>query len=711
MLKSKNLFINRDISWLSFNARVLQEAEDPNVPLLERFRFLGIYSNNRDEFFRVRVATIRRMSKIGKKAKELLGADPKLLLEKIQKSVITQQAKFDRIYQGLLKEFERENIFIINEKQLSADEGKYVRDYFHDNVFPFLVPIILDTAPSFPYLKDKSIYLAIKLSRKNKDKKAKYVLIEIPTDVVSRFLVLPTEDNKKQIILLDDVIRYCLDDVFSIFDYDIIEAHTIKMTRDAELDIDSDISHSWIEKISKGVKQRKKGQPVRLAYDEKIPADLLSFILKKIDLHKEESLIPGGRYHNFKDFIYFPNVGRPGLRYHIPHSIDHPDLKGKVSLFKVIHEKDILLSYPYQSFHHIIDLLREASIDPKVQSIKITLYRAAKDSGIINTLINAVKNGKQVTAVVELQARFDEEANIQIAGKLQEEGVRVIFGVPGLKVHSKLFLIARKENNKTVNYAHVGTGNFNEQTARVYCDHSLLTSDKKITDEVVKLFNFYQDNFKTGTYKHLLVAPFNMREKFLHLIQKEIKNAKEGKPAYMILKMNNLVDNEMIRKLYKASDVGVQVKLIIRGTCSIVPGVKGMSENIEVISIVDKFLEHSRIFIFANGGEEKYYLSSGDWMYRNLDGRSEVSVPVYDKDVQQQLRQYLVIQLKDNTKSRIINKTQDNVYVQALNGKIHRAQDEIHRWLLNEKQRSVPKKINEVLTVTEHKLKRNLVLN
>ena len=494
MLKNKNFFVNRDLSWLSFNARVLQEAEDPNVPLLERVRFLGIYSNNRDEFFKVRVATIRRMTKLGKKAKDLLGTDPDELLERIQKIVIKQQEKSEAIYQHLLKELEQENIFIIDEKQLTAEEGKFVRDYFHDNVFPFLVPVMIDTTPKFPYLKDKAIYLAIKLSRKDKEKKPKYSLIEIPTDVVSRFLVLPAEVGKKKIILVDDVIRFCLDTVFSIFDYDIIEAYTIKMTRDAEIDIDSDISKSLVEKISKGVKERKKGDPVRLAYDQKIPDDLLNFILKKIKLHQEESLIPGGRYHNFRDFINFPNVGRAALRYHNPHTLDHPDLNRKGSLFKVIKEKDILLSYPYQSFHHINDLLREASIDPKVQSIKITMYRSAKSSGIINALINAVKNGKQVTAVVELQARFDEEANIYFANKLEEAGAKVIFGVPGLKVHSKLFIIARKENGKVVQYAHVGTGNFNEQTAKIYCDHSLLTSDKRITEEVGKLFSFYKSN-------------------------------------------------------------------------------------------------------------------------------------------------------------------------------------------------------------------------
>jgi polyphosphate kinase len=677
--------INRDISWLSFNARVLQEAEDETVPLIERIRFLGIFSNNRDEFFRVRVATIRRMTKFGKKAKNLLGADPDELLEEIQKIVISQQEKFERVYQHILKELAKENIFIINEKQLTEEEGKFVRDYFHDNVFPFLVPVMVDTAPKFPYLKDKSSYLAIRLGKGGKDRKFKYSVIELPTDIVSRFLVLPAEESKKKIILLDDVIRYCLNDVFSIFEYKEFEAYQIKITRDAELDIDSDVSKGLMEKISKGVKQRKKGQPVRFAYDEKIPADLLNFIIKKVKLDKEESLIPGGRYHNFKDFINFPNVGRPGLRYHIPHTLEHPRLKGEVSLFKVIREKDVLLSYPYQSFHHINDLLREASIDPKVQSIKISLYRAAKNSGIVNALINAVKNGKQVTAVLELQARFDEEANIYFANKLQEEGAKVIFGVPGLKVHSKVFVITRKEGGKLVSYAHIGTGNFNEQTAKVYCDHSLLTADRRITDEVVKLFNFYQDNFKIGTFKHLVVAPFNMREKFIKLINKEINNAKEGKPAYMILKMNNLVDIEMIKKLYKASEEGVQIRLCVRGTCAIVPGIKGVSENIEVISIVDKFLEHSRIFVFANGGDEKYFISSGDWMYRNLDHRSEVAVPIFDREIQQQLKHYLKLQFEDNSKARMMHERLDNKYVHRANGKTYRAQDDIYRWLLSEK--------------------------
>ena len=429
---------------------------------------------------------------------------------------------------------------------------------------------------------------------------------------------------------------------------------------------------------------------MRITYDENIPSELLRFILKKIKLNEPEYLIPGGRYHNFKDFIGFPYIGGKHLRYPENQPLWHPLLVNQPSIFKVIRRQDILLAYPYHSFHHIIDLLREASIDPNVHSIKITLYRAAKNSGIINALVNAVKNGKHVTAVVEIQARFDEEANINYARSLQEEGVQVIFGVPGLKVHSKLILITRKEGGKPILYAHLGTGNFNEQTARIYCDHSLLTCDKKITSEVTKLFSFYQDNFRTGTYKRLIVSPFNMRKKFMQLINKEIENAEAGKPAYMILKMNSLVDQEMIRKLYQASAAGVKIKMIIRGICSMVTGLKGYSDNIEVISIVDKFLEHSRIFVFANGGDEKYYLSSADWMFRNLDNRSEVAVPILDRELKLQLKQYLLVQLKDNTKARVVNREQDNKFVAQSNGHRIRSHEEIPRLLSGRKSVVTP---------------------
>lgn len=677
MAKKNIILINRELSWLSFNERVLQEAEDPTVPLIERIKFLGIYSNNRDEFFRVRVATLKRAVKLHKKTDEFMGENPERLLDKIQKAVIDQQTKFERIYQDIIKALEKHRISIINEHQLTTQQGSFVKDYFQEKVMPTLFPIMLDASSPFPYMKDKSGYLLVKLGRNDKSKKNKYALIEVPTDVNSRFLVLPKIKEQHFIILLDDVIRYCLEDVFPNFEHDYIEAYNIKLTRDAEIDLDNDVSKSFIEKISKGLKDRKKGQPVRLVYDSQIAPDMLDFIMKKIKLGKEDNPIPGGRYHNFKDFISFPNIGAPGLSYPKIQPLKHPDLTGQISIFKVIRQKDVLLTYPYQSYGHLIDFLREASIDPKVLSIRITLYRVAKNSSVVKALINAVKNGKQVTAVIELQARFDEESNIYWANKLQEEGAKVIFGVPGLKVHSKMFLITRREAGKLVHYAHIGTGNFNGDTARIYTDHSLITANRHIAEEVEKVFTFYSDNFKTGTYKHLLVSPFFMRRRLIQLINKEIQNAKANKPAAITLKLNNLVDTEMITKLYEASAEGVKIRLIVRGICSLVAGIRGLSDNIEAISIVDKFLEHSRVFIFYNNGDEKYFLSSADWMTRNLDHRSEVAVPVYDRRIQQQVRAIIETLWSDNTKARVLGSRQNNEYRPAGKVKV-RAQDAIY---------------------------------
>jgi polyphosphate kinase len=656
--KKKTPFIYRDLSWLSFNDRVLQEAEDKTVPLLERIKFLGIFSNNRDEFFRVRVATIKRMVRLGKKGLDLIGQDPVEVLEKIVQLSKESEEKFERVYTDILLELEQNNIFIINEKALTVEQGKFVKDYFHDEVLPTLVPIMLDNSRDFPYLKDKSIYLAIKLSLSGK--KPKYSLVEVPTDALSRFLVLPQVGAKKYLILLDDVIRHCLDEMFYLFSYDKIEAHTIKLTRDAELDIDNDVSKSILEKISRSLKKRKVGQPVRFVYDAEMPDETLDYFSRRVKFIGSDSLIPGGRYHNFKDFMNFPSLGLKEQSFAPMHPVNHRDLPQGVSMFNVIRSKDIMLHFPYQSFHHIIDLLREASIDPKVVSISSTLYRAARNSNVMNALINAVKNGKQVTVVVELQARFDEEHNIYWANRLQEEGARVIYGVPGLKVHSKLVLITRKEDKKLVKYAYIGTGNFNEQTSKIYTDKSLLTAERRITDEVEKVFAFFEDNLKTGTYKHLAVSPFNMRKKFLQLINNEILNAKKKKKSGIILKMNSLTDPELIRKLYEASNAGVEIKLIIRGICSLVTETEGFSTNIQAISIVGRYLEHARVFIFSNGGDEKYFISSGDWMIRNLNHRSEVALPIYSKEIQKEIKDIIQIQLADNTKARVLNKRQDN---------------------------------------------------
>lgn len=683
-MKKKSIpYINREISWLSFNERVLQEASDETTPLIERVKFLGIFSNNRDEFYRVRVATVRRLSKLGKKALGLYGDDPVELLPKLQRKVIEQQIRFEEIYAKILKELAEHKIFIINEKQLTKYQIPFVKEYFHTDIMPALFPIMVDEVRSFPYMKDKSGYLFTKLISSDEKKKIKYALIEIPSKATNRFVVLPLENENKYVILLDDIIRFCVDEIFEVFGYKALESYNIKLTRDAELDIDNDVSKSMLEKISKGVKDRKKGLPVRFVYDAAMPNDMLSFIMKKLNMNKKDNAIPGGRYHNFKDFINFPTLGEKKLIYKHPTPLEHKFLiHNKETILKTAMHKDILLHYPYHTFNHIINLLREASIDPIVESIKITLYRMADASRIANALVNAVKNGKKVTVLVELQARFDEENNIYWASKLQDEGAQVIYGVTGLKVHSKLCLITSKIKGKEIRCAHIGTGNFNERTARIYTDFSLITCDKRITEEVAKVFEFYVDNFKVGNFKHLAVAPFYMRKIFTSHINKEIAHAKAGKKASIILKMNSLVDREMILKLYEASNAGVKIKLIIRGACSLVTGIEGYSENIQAFSIVDKYLEHTRVFIFHNNGDEKIYITSADWMSRNLDSRSEVAVPIYDKEVRKQLKDIINIQLSGNTKVRILDKDLENKYVKPKPGdKKIRVQDEIYNYL------------------------------
>ena len=661
-------FENRDLSWLSFNERVLQEASDPEVPLIERIRFLGIYSSNRDEYFKVRVATLKRMNSLSKRHKSLMDDDPEQTLIEIQKIIEKQQKMFDKTFQKLLKLLNKSDIHLINEKELTEDQHQFATDYFKKMVRPALVPVLLETKHKFPYLLDEVIYLAVKLYGV-KGKQDRTALIELPTDHVSRFLVLPQVGKKKFIMLLEDIIRVGLDNIFSIFEYNKIEAYTIKLTRDAELDMEDDLSESFIDKVSKSVKGRKEGAPVRFIYDQEMPKDLFSFISKKLGLQQNEYIIAGGRYHNFRDFIGFPDVGGKIHRHTALPPMGHPDLKDAKSLLSVIAKKDVLLAYPFHSFDAIVDILREAAIDPNVKSIKINIYRVASNSKVINALLNAVKNGKKVTAVMELTARFDEEANIHWSNKLQEGGVHVIAGVPGLKVHSKLILISRKQDRKIVNYAHVGTGNFHEKTALIYSDMSLLTANPKITAEVERVFDYIENPYRAKRFNHLIVSPVNTRRKFIALINKEIKNASAGKEGYILLKLNNLVDKEMIKKLYEASAAGVKIELIVRGVCSLVPGVKGISENITAISIVDRFLEHSRIIVFGNDRDPKYFIASADWMTRNLDHRIEVCTPIYDKNLQKILRDTLQFQLDDNTKSRILDKDQKNKHKETTSTK------------------------------------------
>ncbi|MFN5181656.1 MAG: polyphosphate kinase 1 [Bacteroidota bacterium] len=686
MGKNNPPFINREISWLSFNERVLQEAADNTTPLIERLKFLGIFSNNRDEFFRVRVATVKRMIPLGKKAVPLLGMEPHYLLDQIQQKVIEQQQRFEEIYADLHKELRTNNVFIVNEKQINRIQKKWVANFFREEVLPTIFPIIIDDTKKFPYLRDKSNYLFMQLKSKLSKDKPRYGLIEIPVPTLQRFILLPKDKNKHYIILLDDVIRFCLKEIFASFDYTPSEAYSIKLTRDADLDIESDFSENLLDKISRGLKKRLKGQPVRLVFDETIPKPMLKYLMDRIKLTKKDNPIPGGRYHNFRDYINFPKLGQKKWFYQNPHPLNHPSLNdsGK-SILKTIRQKDILLTYPYQNFNHIISLLREASIDPQVQSIKIALYRIADVSKIAHALINAVKNGKQVTVLMELRARFDEENNINWSNRFQEEGVKVIFGVPGMKVHAKLFLITARINGAEVLFAHAGTGNFNENTAKVYSDVSLLTSDGRITSEVKKLFDYFENNFTDTVFKHLLVAPFNMRKKFMGLIQKEINFARKKKPASIIIKVNNLVDKEMIEALYKASKAGVKIQLIVRGICSLCTEMENWSVNISGISIVDKYLEHARIFIFNHGGDEKIFISSADWMSRNLDNRIEVACPVYNESVKKEIKDLITIQLSGNVKARILDKrTQINYKTKKAGEKSFRVQTETFNYFLNQ---------------------------
>ena len=674
-MKTKNTYVNRELSWLKFNARVLQEAADEKVPLLERLRFAGIFSNNLDEFFKVRYATVKRVAMNESSDKEL-GVHAKELLEEITKEVIQLQDESLSIINTITEELEKEQIFIVNEKTLLPEHEAFVNTYFYDKVRPALFTIILNDLEKFPQLKDDVAYLAVKMTLKEDEKasgvqkffsskaykeKIQYALIELPT-TLNRFIELPQVGDKHYIIMLDDVIRFCLHLIFSIFNYESLSANMIKITRDAELDIDDDLSKSFVEKISTSVEDRRKGAPVRFVYDKTIDKDTLHFLIEKMGIVNTDSVIPGGRYHNRRDYMSFPSLGRTDLTYAPIHPLPVKGLTSEESLLKKIAEKDYLQFTPYHTFSNIIWFLREAALDPKVKSVKITIYRLAKNSQVVNSLINAVKNGKKVTVQIELQARFDEESNIRYAEQLKAEGVKLIFGVRGLKVHSKICVIEREEGKGIKRYGFISTGNFNESTAKVYTDYTLFTANQDILKEVNKVFNFFETNYNIQKYKHLIVSPHYTKKILKQLIDEEIKNAKAGKEAYIKLKMNNITSYKMIDKLYEASRAGVKIQMIVRGICCLVPSIEGMSENIEVISIVDKFLEHPRLFIFGNNGNPKVYISSADWMTRNISFRVEVGCPIYDETIKQELIDTFEISWADNVKARVIDQAQDNHY-------------------------------------------------
>ena len=682
-MQSKTL-ITRDISWLSFNQRVLQEARDPSVPLKERVKFLGIFSNNLDEFFRVRVAAIRKMIELGPKARMHIEKDAISILEEIQEKVLLQQLEFDQTWRELNDDLNTAGIHLVNETMLSTIQQDAVLDFYNEEVRSYIVPLMIQSLQAFPTLNDKSTYLACRLSKSDGSVQERFALVSVPVRHLGRFFLLPSSNDQKYLILLEDVIRFCLPLIFSFFEYDTFSSHIIKMTRDAEIDIDNDVSTSLIQKLEKGLKNRKKGKPVRFVYDKAIDPQLLQYLLKRLGLTNHQNMIPGGRIHNFKDFMSMPNVFSEATSER-KKPFTHPDLYNASSVTKLILEKDVMLHFPYHSFNSVIDLLREAAIDPTVVSIKITCYRLASRSKIVNALTNAVRNGKQVTVMLELRARFDEEANLEWKKDLEESGVRVLLGAPNEKVHAKLCLIKSRTNNLTTHYGFVSTGNLNEKTATIYGDHLLLTSDRRIMADVNRIFNYLEHpksrQHILNSCKTLLVSPTTMRSTFLSLIDREIKFAKNKKQAAVIVKVNSLSDRILIEKLTEAAREGVEVKLIIRGICCMYTENKKFKKEVQAISIVDEYLEHARVIAFHNGNSSRVFISSADWMVRNLDHRVEAACPILQKSIKKELIDILKIQLSDNTKARILNNDLDNDMVET-EDKVHiRSQIETYNYL------------------------------
>ena len=683
----KTQFIQRDISWLSFNARVLQEANDPTVPLSQRIRFLGIFSNNSDEFFRVRVATLKRMIELRnwhQKINIYMEQDPQHILEEIQTIVLQQQNEFNRIWAGILKELKKEKVLLLDEKHLSREQKEFVTRYFEEEVRANIIPLMIESLPQMPYLRDKSIYLGVVMKKKQSAYKNKFALIEIPTQTLSRFIQLPTSNGQQSIILLEDVIRFNLPQIFSYFGYENFESYLFKVTKDAELDIDNDVSTTFVEKIEKGLKNRRKGKPVRFVYDKEMDAALLEYLIRRLSLGKKSNIIPGGRIHNFRHFMDFPNLLQvSGVRRSQP--FIHPDLVKSLRVTDVILKKDVLLHFPYHSFNSLIDLLRESAMDPEVTSIKITAYRLASQSKVINALVNAARNGKEVVVMLELKARFDEENNLEWKKVLEEEGVKVLLGVPNLKIHAKLGIVKKRSGNKTIQYGFVSTGNLHEKTARVYGDHCLLTANRNVMADINRIFK-YLENWQTGmaelkNCRTLLVCPLKMRKELQILIGKEIKEAKLGKPASIILKLNSLSDQALISRLHEAAQAGVNVQLIIRGIyCPIIPP-KKETIPLQAISIVDEYLEHARVMIFHNQGEEKVFISSADWIVRNLDHRVEAAIPILEPELAKELKEIIQIQLKDNVKARILDPQLANDYVSSKGKRPIRSQVEIYKFL------------------------------
>lgn len=676
----------RELSWLAFNQRVLQEAVDKRNPIIERIRFLGIYSSNMDEFYRVRVADVKRKIYIHLNEGDVQQAeDTKLLMEKIQQKVLGMTKDFDKAYQEIVSRLARYKIFLLDEKDLNPYHTQWLKDLFKNKILRHIAPILLDNKVKLvSRLNDSATYLYVAIY--NEGKPTTYATIEVPSQAMSRFVVIPPEKSrkKKYIILLDNIIRQNLDSIFKGFiSFDKLEAYSFKMTRDSDYSINDEIDESYVDKMSESMKQRLIAEPVRVVYDSRMPEDMLRDLQKRLKISSYDSLIASGVYRNFKDFIGFPNVGREYLENRLLPAITSSDFSRYDTVFDAITAKDILLYYPYHRFLHFTEFVRQAAFDPSVKHIRLNIYRVANKSRVISSLIDAVDNGKKVTVVVELRARFDEQANIDWSKAMTDAGVKVVFGMPALKIHSKVCVVTREEDGKLVNYAHLGTGNFNEKTAKIYTDFSLFTRNPDLTEEAENLFTFIQQPYRREKFQHLQVSPINARTKIQLLVRQEIQNCKEGLKAEIFLKINNLDDKLLIDDLYKASQAGVKVRAIIRGICSLVPGIKGLSENISIISIVDRFLEHPRVMIFENGGDKKVIISSADWMTRNMDNRIEVGCPIYDPDLKNRILNILNIQWRDTLKARVIDAEQTNKYVRRGNRRQTRSQVEIYDYLKN----------------------------
>ena len=678
MITSKNLFINREISWLEFNERVLEEANDFTVPLIERIRFLGIFSNNLDEFYRVRYATVKRIAVSTNSGKKLFkGRTAKDLLNDITLKATDLQQKSFLALNNIIKLLEKDKIYFVDESNIKFDHKQFINNYFFEIISPAIDVIILNKNKKFPKFKENLSFLLIRIILENNE--VQNAIIRFPRNL-DRFVILPSENTEQNIIMIDDIIRFHSKDIFKIFNPISIEANMVKASRDAELDFDDDISKSYLDKIAQSVKERSSADPVRFVYDSEIKLETLNFLLNKMGINNEtDSIIPGGKYHNRRDYMGFPNLNN-SLVYEPMLPLNVKGFSHSDNTFDKLKEKDFMIHTPYHKFTYLISFLMKSSIDPKVKKISITIYRLSKLSKVASALINAARNGKKVVVQIELQARFDESANIRYAKEMQSQGIKLIFGSPNLKVHSKICLIERLENGNLKKYGFISTGNFNESTAKIYTDLTLFTSNDKILDEVSNVFNFFNANYKKYFFKYLLVSPINTETKIKKLINNEIINAKNGEEAWIKIKINNITSYSLIRSLYDASRAGVKIQMIVRGICCLIPGHKNMSENIEVISIVDRFLEHTRFMIFNNNNYNKVFISSADWMTRNLDNRVEVTCPILQEDLKKEILDIFNIYWSDNVKARLVN---NNSKSRIINKKSFKSQEKMYNYYLN----------------------------